>query len=92
MPFTTEEIAKLIGGQVVGDAKAVLKGFTLIEMAQPGDLTFAENEEFFAKAQNSAATAIITDKRFSSDKKTLIQVADTRVAPLFLHIRVRKPL
>jgi UDP-3-O-[3-hydroxymyristoyl] glucosamine N-acyltransferase len=80
MPFTTEEIAKLIGGQVVGDGKAVLKKFAMIDTAQPGDLTFAENEEFFARAVQSAATAIITDKRFSSDKKTLIHVPNTRVA------------
>jgi UDP-3-O-[3-hydroxymyristoyl] glucosamine N-acyltransferase len=80
MPYTTEEIAKLIGGEVVGDGKAVLKNFAMIETAQPGDLTFAENEEFFSRAEQSAASAIITDKRFSSDKKTLIQVPNTRVA------------
>ncbi len=80
MPFTTEEIAKLIGGQVVGDSKAVLKNFATIENAQPGDLTFAENEEFFSRAEQSAATAIIADKRFSSTAKTLIQVPNARVA------------
>ena len=80
MPFTTAEIAKLIGGQVVGDASAVLKNFTIIEAAQPGDLTFAENEDFFSRAEQSAATAIIADKRFTSAKKTLIQVTNPRVA------------
>jgi UDP-3-O-[3-hydroxymyristoyl] glucosamine N-acyltransferase len=80
MPYTTEEISKLIGGQVVGDTAAVLKNFATIENAQAGDLTFAENEEFFARAEQSAATAIIADKRFSSAKKTLIQVPNARVA------------
>jgi UDP-3-O-[3-hydroxymyristoyl] glucosamine N-acyltransferase len=80
MPFNTEEIAKLIGGQVLGDSKAVLKNFATIESAQPGDLTFAENEEFFQRAEQSAATAIIADKRFSSDKKNIIQVPNARVA------------
>ena len=80
MPFTTEEIAKAIGGQVVGDASAVLKNFTTIETAQAGDLTFAENDEFFARAEQSAATAIIADQRFSSAKKTLIQVPNARIA------------
>jgi UDP-3-O-[3-hydroxymyristoyl] glucosamine N-acyltransferase len=80
MPLTTEEIAKLIGGQVVGDASAVLKNFTTIENAQAGDLTFAENEEFFSRAEQSAATAIIADNRFSSAKKTLIHVPNARVA------------
>jgi UDP-3-O-[3-hydroxymyristoyl] glucosamine N-acyltransferase len=80
MPYTTEEISKLIGGQVVGDTAAVLKNFATIENAQSGDLTFAENEEFFSRAEQSAATAIIADKRFSSAKKTLIQVPNARVA------------
>ena len=31
------------------------------EHARPGDLTFAENEDFFARAEQSAATAIIAD-------------------------------
>lgn len=80
MPFTTHEIAELIGGQVVGDANAILKNFATIENARPGDLTFAENEEFFSRAEQSAATAIIADKRFSSAQKTLIQVPNARLA------------
>jgi UDP-3-O-[3-hydroxymyristoyl] glucosamine N-acyltransferase len=80
MPFTTQEIAKVIGGQVVGDANAVLKSFATIESAQPGDLTFAENEEFFSRAEQSAATAIIAEKRFSSELKIIIQVPNARVA------------
>ncbi|HEY3761398.1 MAG TPA: UDP-3-O-(3-hydroxymyristoyl)glucosamine N-acyltransferase [Verrucomicrobiae bacterium] len=80
MTFTIDEIAKLVGGEVVGDGKAVLKGFAPIENAQPGDLTFAENEEFFARAEQSNATAILADKRFSSSKKVVIQVPNARVA------------
>ncbi|HEY1660843.1 MAG TPA: UDP-3-O-(3-hydroxymyristoyl)glucosamine N-acyltransferase [Verrucomicrobiae bacterium] len=80
MPFTTAEIAKLIGGEVLGDGKTILKGFAPGESAQPGDLTFAENEEFFAKAEQGLATAIIADKRFSSEEKIIIQVPNARVA------------
>jgi UDP-3-O-[3-hydroxymyristoyl] glucosamine N-acyltransferase len=80
MSFTTAEIAKLIGGEVVGDGNAVLKSFAPAENAKIGDLTFAENEDYFARAEQSAATAIIADKRFSSSKKILIQVPNARVA------------
>jgi UDP-3-O-[3-hydroxymyristoyl] glucosamine N-acyltransferase len=88
MTFTTAEISKLIGGEVVGDGTTVLKGFAPIEAAQAGDLTFAENDEFFARAEQSNATAILADKRFSSSKKIVIQVPNARVAfaralPLF---------
>jgi len=80
MPYTTAEIAKLVGGQVIGDAGAVLKGFATIENAQAGDLTFAEDEKYFTRAEQCNATAIIADKRFSSAKKTLIQAPNARVA------------
>ncbi|MGH8023841.1 MAG: UDP-3-O-(3-hydroxymyristoyl)glucosamine N-acyltransferase [Limisphaerales bacterium] len=80
MSFTTEEIAKHVGGQVIGNPAAMLNHFATIENARAGDLTFAENDEFFARAEQSAATAIIADKRFSSEKKILIQVQNARVA------------
>ena len=80
MPFTTTEIAKLVGGEVVGDGNAVLKSFAPAENARIGDLTFAENEDYFARAERSAATAIITDKKFSSSKKILIHVPNARIA------------
>ena len=88
MPFTAVEIAKLLGGAVIGDGSISLKGFAPADRAQPGDLTFAENESYFARAENSAAAAVIVEGAFQSSRKVLIKVADARVAfakvlPLF---------
>src|SRR5689334_6650905 len=88
MPFTAVEIAKHLGGSVIGDGALLLKGFAPADRAQPGDLTFAENENYFVRAEQSAASAIIIDGPFSSDRKLLIRVADARLAfakvlPLF---------
>ena len=80
MTFTTAEIAKHLDGEVVGDAAATLKGFAPADHAKPGDLTFAENEDYFARAEQSAATAIIADNRFKSAKKILIRVPNARIA------------
>ena len=77
---TVSEIAKHLQGEVVGDGSAILNSFAPAARAQPGDLTFAENEEFFARAENSAATAIIADRRFDSAKKILILVPNARIA------------
>jgi UDP-3-O-[3-hydroxymyristoyl] glucosamine N-acyltransferase len=77
---TVSEIAKHLQGEVVGDGSAILNSFAPAARAQPGDLTFAENEEFFARAENSAATAIIADQRFDSAKKILILVPNARIA------------
>jgi UDP-3-O-[3-hydroxymyristoyl] glucosamine N-acyltransferase len=80
MAYTTAEIAKHVDGEVLGDEAATLKGFAPADSAGPGDLTFAENEDFFARAESSAATAILADKRFSSTKKIVIRVVNARVA------------
>ena len=80
MGFTTAEIAKHLDGEVVGDASATLQGFAPADSAKAGDLTFAENDDFFVRAEKSAATAIIADKRFTSAKKILIRVANARIA------------
>jgi UDP-3-O-[3-hydroxymyristoyl] glucosamine N-acyltransferase len=88
MPYTIADIAKLLGGEVLGDASLVLKGFAPADRAQPGDLTFAENESYFARAEQSAASAIIIEGPGASSRKTLIRVPNARVAfakvlPLF---------
>jgi UDP-3-O-[3-hydroxymyristoyl] glucosamine N-acyltransferase len=78
--FTVSEIAKLLDGEILGDANTLLTGFAAAENAQAGDLTFAETDNYFAAAENSAASAIIADKKISSDKKILIRVANARIA------------
>ena len=88
MPYTAAEIAKLLGGEVVGNPSLVLEGFAPADRAQPGDLTFAENENYFARAEQSAASAIIVDAAVTSSRKTLIRAPNARVAfakvlPLF---------
>lgn len=88
MLFTVAEIAKIVGGEVSGDPTLILKGFAPADRAQPSDLTFAENENYFARAEQSAATAILVDGKFNSKSKVLIRVANARVAfarvlPLF---------
>lgn len=88
MPFTAAEIAKLLGGEVVGDPATLLKGFAPADRAQPGDLTFAENQNYFVRAEQSAASAVIIEGPFNSTRKVLIRVSDARIAfakvlPLF---------
>src|SRR5215471_1387283 len=80
MPFTIAEISKHLGGGVAGDPGLMIKGFAPADRAQAGDLTFAENEDYFGRAEESAAVAVIVDGSFSSKTKTLIRVANARVA------------
>src|ERR1700722_494993 len=94
--FTTAEIAKELDGEVIGDGSLKLTGFAPATAAKPGDLTFAENETFFQKAEQSAAAAILIDGPFTSTRKALIRVANARIAfarvlPLFFPERTFAP-
>ena len=88
MPYTIADIAKRLGGEVFGDPSLVLNGFAPADRAQPGELTFTKNENYFARAEQSAASAIIIDGPSTSSRKTIICVPNARVAfakvlPLF---------
>jgi UDP-3-O-[3-hydroxymyristoyl] glucosamine N-acyltransferase len=78
--MTAAEIAAHLGGQVVGDGSIVLKGFAPADSARRGDLTFAENEEYFARAAKSEASAILVDGISGETDKVLIRVPKARVA------------
>ena len=64
--------AERVGGRVVGEPSLELTGFAPADGARPGDLTFAENEAYFLRADQSAASAILVAGEFrSSTGKTL---------------------
>ena len=80
MPFTVAELAQRLDGEIVGDGSVVLTGLAPADQARAGHLTFAENEDYFARAEQSAAAAILVAGNFSSATKTLIRVSNARVA------------
>ncbi len=80
MSFTAAELAQRIGGEVVGEPTVVLHRFAPVDRAQPGDLTFAENELYFARADQGAATAILVEGPATSTRKVLIRVSNARIA------------
>ncbi len=81
MILTAASVAEQLQGEVLGDGQTPLKGFAPADRAQAGDLTFAENEEFFARAEQTAASAIIVGGNVTSNTgKVLIRVSNARVA------------
>ena len=79
MPYTALQIADLIGGVVIGDGTVALSGFAPAGTARAGDLTFAENDVYFARAEQSAASAILVDGQFATSAKVLIKVPNARI-------------
>ena len=93
MIFTAAQLAQELQGEVQGDGSVLLTGFAPADTAKAGDLTFAENEIFFAKAEQSAAAAVLVDGPFTSARKVLIRVRNARIAfarvvPLFFPERI----
>ena len=89
MPFTASEIAERLQGEVIGDGSVSITGLAPTELAQAGDLTFAEKESYLAIAEKSGAAAVLVGKGIESSTKTLIRVGNPRVAiakllPVFL--------
>jgi UDP-3-O-[3-hydroxymyristoyl] glucosamine N-acyltransferase len=78
--MTAAEIAAQLDGEVVGDGSTRLKGFAPADSARAGDLTFAENEEYFERAAKSQASAILVDGIVGKTDKVLIRVSKARVA------------
>jgi UDP-3-O-[3-hydroxymyristoyl] glucosamine N-acyltransferase len=90
--YTAAEIAGQLDGIVEGDATVRLTGFAPADTARKGDLTFAESETWFARAEKSAASAILVGPAIADPEvlypKVLIRVANARLAfarvlPLF---------
>lgn len=80
MSFTAAEIAHHLNGEVIGDSTVTLNNFAPADRAQAGDLTFAENEDYLAKAEAGAASAVIVGPGPVSRSKILIRVKKPRLA------------
>ena len=79
MTLTLAEIATQLRGELIGDGSLQIIGVSSAERARAGDVTFAENEKYFAAAEKSSAAAVIVCEPFTTSK-ALIRVPDVRVA------------
>jgi UDP-3-O-[3-hydroxymyristoyl] glucosamine N-acyltransferase len=79
---TLQELAARIGGSVVGDGSVAITGFTTVDDALPGTLTFATTEAYFSMALAGPAAAILVEAALASGgtRKPLIVVDNVRLA------------
>ncbi|HSA30691.1 MAG TPA: UDP-3-O-(3-hydroxymyristoyl)glucosamine N-acyltransferase [Candidatus Omnitrophota bacterium] len=56
---TLAEIAKFVGGKVSGDPSVVIRGFSGLQEAQIGDLTFLANMKYAGLLEKTKASAVI---------------------------------
>lgn len=73
MEFTLREIAKLVGGEVVGDPDTVITGISGIQEAQAGDITFLANPKYQPLLKTTKASAVITSRDVAESVKPLVR-------------------
>jgi UDP-3-O-[3-hydroxymyristoyl] glucosamine N-acyltransferase len=78
--FTAAELARHVGGTVVGEDSLVITGVTSIEGAAEGDLIFAQTPHHFRRAERSSASCILVPRQIRESRKVLIQVENPRLA------------
>jgi len=68
------EIAKIVGGEISGDANVKITGLTGIEKAKIGDLVFARDARYLKEAEASLASGVIVPFEIENSSKPLIRV------------------
>ncbi len=80
MKMTLEEVAKIIGAEVVGDKTVIITGVCGIKEAKEGDLTFVANSKYLPLMKNTQASAIITSKEIKKANKPIIRTENPSLA------------
>lgn len=83
LSFSAAQIAQILGGQVLGNAEAVVTDFAKIEEAQAGQLSFLSNPKYEPFLYTTKASIVLVNEDFVPKEAytaTLIRVQDAYVA------------
>lgn len=81
MDYSLDTLAEHVHGRLIGDGGTRIHGLNGAEMAQEGELTFADDEQHFAKALASHASAIlVSDQVTDLGSRSGIAVKHPRLA------------
>ena len=81
MSYTLQAIQEVVGGEITGDVSEAIVGVNALELAQPGELTFAEHDRALPQVRQSRASAVIVSPEFPTVAgKNLLRVAVPRAA------------
>jgi UDP-3-O-[3-hydroxymyristoyl] glucosamine N-acyltransferase len=82
---TVNEVAKLVGGTIVGDGGVQVKGMAPSDFAEEGDITFAFDKEGLERAGKSKASCVLATTGIENYPKTILQVGDMKLALMVLY-------
>jgi UDP-3-O-[3-hydroxymyristoyl] glucosamine N-acyltransferase len=94
-PCNLEQLARAIGAELTGDARAVIDRAAPFDEAREGDVTFAAEPRFLSAISNCRATAIIVGSAIDATEKNLLVARNPKLAFAralsFLHATDYKP-
>jgi len=67
-PLPVTELAELLQAKLYGNTKLEITGINEIHQVEAGDLTFVDHPKYYDKSLNSAAGAVIIDKKVKAPK------------------------
>jgi UDP-3-O-[3-hydroxymyristoyl] glucosamine N-acyltransferase len=80
MPTTLGELARLVGGDLRGDARIALTGAATIDVARSGEVTLADHPDRARGLTASLAAAVIASPNVDCGGKPSVVVADVHAA------------
>ncbi len=91
------DIARLVGGEIIGDARIVISGVAGIQDARPGDITFLANPKYSQYLDKTSASAVIVGRGVESQAKNLVRcdnpsLAFTRTVSFLFPEEIKHPV
>jgi UDP-3-O-[3-hydroxymyristoyl] glucosamine N-acyltransferase len=80
MAANLSELARLVGGRVVGDGDLPITGAAVLGEAQPGQITLIDQVEKAVRAGATRASAAVVPSSFVPENLPVIQVDDVHLA------------
>lgn len=84
-----QQIAELVGGELIGESDVRITGVAGIKEAKEGDITFLSNPRYQAYLEETGASAVITSRDVTSGRKPLVRTGNplqafTKVLSFFI--------
>ena len=74
------EVARLVGGELVGDGRLEITGVAGIKEAEKGDITFLSNDKYLPFLRETKASAVITSPEVRDAAKPLVRTENPSAA------------
>ena len=75
-----QELAEIVSGRVIGDAGTRIERIADLEQAREGEIAYVDNEKLFDAAAESKASCLIVRDGIEFPNRTLIVVANPKLA------------